>query len=95
MRVSVSLIKVISHRYSKSLSQPVQSRSHTCIVCESWDHVIPASLSVRKTLHLSPSQRRSLSGALGSEDETTDHAEENWSREGVGLSFDNSANGSG
>ena len=34
-------------------------------------------------------------GALGGDDETVDHAEENWSREGVGLSFDNSANGSG
>ena len=34
-------------------------------------------------------------GALGGEDETADHAEENWSREGVGLSFDESANGSG
>jgi hypothetical protein len=34
-------------------------------------------------------------GALGSEDETADHAEENWSREGVGLSLDESANGSG
>jgi hypothetical protein len=34
-------------------------------------------------------------GALGGEDETTDHAEENWSREGVGLSLDKSANGSG
>jgi hypothetical protein len=34
-------------------------------------------------------------GALGGDDETADHAEENWSREGVGLSFDDSANGSG
>jgi hypothetical protein len=29
-------------------------------------------------------------GMLGGEDKTADHAEENWSREGVGLSFDNS-----
>jgi hypothetical protein len=35
--------------------------SHACIVQESWDHVIPASPSVRKTPHLSPYQRRSLS----------------------------------
>ena len=34
-------------------------------------------------------------GVLGGEDKTADHAEENWSCEGVGLSFDNSANGSG
>jgi hypothetical protein len=34
-------------------------------------------------------------GTLGGEDETVDHAEENWSCEGVGLSLDESANGSG
>ena len=38
----------------RSLSQPVQSMSHACIVQESGDHVIPASPSVRKTPHLSP-----------------------------------------
>jgi hypothetical protein len=34
-------------------------------------------------------------GVLGGEDKTADHAEENWSCEGVGLSLDDSANGSG
>ena len=32
---------------------------------------------------------------LGGKDETADHAEENWSCEGVGLSFDDSTNGLG
>jgi hypothetical protein len=68
MHVSVSLVGVISHRYSKSLSHPVRTESHTCIVCESWDHVIPASPSVRKTPHLSPYQRRSLSQLLQTKD---------------------------
>jgi hypothetical protein len=68
MHVSVSLVRVISHQYSKSFSQPVQSGSHACIVGESWDHVIPACLSVRKTPHLSLYQRRSLSLQLVDED---------------------------
>jgi hypothetical protein len=58
MRVSVS--QSVSSTV-RSLSHPVQSMSHACIVQESWDHMIPASLSVRKTPHLSPYQRRSLS----------------------------------
>jgi hypothetical protein len=50
MRISVS--QPVSGTV-RSLSHPVQSMSHACIVQESWDHVIPASLSVCKTLHLS------------------------------------------
>jgi hypothetical protein len=42
-----------------------------------------------------PNSFHPVFGALGGEDETADHAEENWSCEGMGLSFDNSANGSG
>jgi hypothetical protein len=42
-----------------------------------------------------PNSFHPVFGALGSEDETADHAEENWRCEGVGLSFNNSANSSG
>ena len=61
MRLSVSQTRLISQRYSKNLSHPVRIDEPCVYRKESWDHVIPASPSVRKTPHLSPYQRRSLS----------------------------------
>jgi hypothetical protein len=53
--------RVISQCTVTILSQPIQKMSQGHNHNESWDRMIPASLSVHRTLHLSPYQRRSLS----------------------------------
>jgi hypothetical protein len=64
---------------------------------EGEDVVLVLALLELCSLFLSrdPNAFHPVLGMFGGEDKTADHAEENWSREGVGLSFDNSANGSG
>jgi hypothetical protein len=54
-------IRVISQRYSKGLSHPVQKMSQVHNGKESWGCMTPASLSVRRIPCLSPYQRWSLS----------------------------------